>query len=136
MNNEMKAILTDGSTMKSTHIATLQLPGLSKLAIQIHIFLKTQTTPLIILGVLCYYGCTIPLDKQAMSIQKNGEEIIKGTRKKKKGMWEVTLGPQLSENVVNNILAQTSRPELSQYLHAAPFIPITEIVLKEIKKVS
>ena len=35
--NEMKAILPDGSTMESTHIATLQIPGLSKQAIQIYI---------------------------------------------------------------------------------------------------
>ena len=38
MENEMKARLPDVSTMESTHIATLQLPGLSKLARQIHTF--------------------------------------------------------------------------------------------------
>ena len=38
MENDMKERLPDGSTMDSTHIATLQLPGLSKRAIQIHIF--------------------------------------------------------------------------------------------------
>ena len=32
MENEMKARLPDGSTMEPTHIATLQIPGLSKLA--------------------------------------------------------------------------------------------------------
>ena len=32
MDTEMKSILLDGSTMESTHIATLQLPVLSKLA--------------------------------------------------------------------------------------------------------
>ena len=44
------------------------------------------------------------------------------------------LGPQQSENVVNNILAQTTKPELAQYLHAALFIPTTESLLKEIKQ--
>ena len=33
MENETKARLPDGSTMEYTHIATLQLPGLSKQAI-------------------------------------------------------------------------------------------------------
>ena len=56
------------------------------------------------MGVLCNDGCTITLEKIEMSIQKNGEEIIKGTINKKTGMWEVPLGPQQSENVVNNIL--------------------------------
>ena len=32
-------------------------------------------------------------------------------------MWEVPLGTQQSENVVHNILVQTSKTELAQYLH-------------------
>ena len=68
MNNKMKARLPDGSTMESTYIETLQLPGLSNLARHIRIFLKIQTAPLIASGVLCDYGCIIALDKQAMYI--------------------------------------------------------------------
>ena len=49
-------------------------------------------------------------------------------------MWEVPLGSQQSENVVNNIMAQTSKPELAQYLHAALFISTTESLLKATKK--
>ena len=37
MDNEIKARLTDGRIVESTHIAKLQLPGLSRLVIQIHI---------------------------------------------------------------------------------------------------
>ena len=69
-----------------------------------------------------------------MSIQKNGEEIIKGTRNKKTGMWEVPLGPQQSENVVNKILAQTSKPELAHYLHAALLSPTTASLIKAVKQ--
>ena len=72
MDNEIKARLPDGITMESTHIATVQLPGLIRIARQIHIFPKMHTDPLISLGVLCDDGCTITLDKQAMSVQKNG----------------------------------------------------------------
>ena len=60
----MKARLPDGSTMESTHIATLQLPGLSKQAKQIQIFPKMKTSPLISLGVLFDDGCTITLEKK------------------------------------------------------------------------
>ena len=49
-------------------------------------------------------------------------------------MWEVPLGPQQSENVVNNIMAQTSKPKLAQYLYEAIFSPTTEILLKAIKQ--
>ena len=50
-------------------------------------------------------------------------------------MWEVPLGPQQSENVMNNILKQNSKPELSQYLHAALFITTTASLHKVIKQV-
>ena len=110
MENDMKSRLPYGSTMESTCIATLQLPGLSKQARQIHILTKIQTASLTSLGVLCDDGCTITLDKQEMPIQKNGEEIIKGTRNKKTGMWEVPLVTQQSDNVVHNIMAKNSKP--------------------------
>ena len=47
----MTAGLPDGSTMDFSHVATLQLPGLTKKAIQIIIFTETITVPLISLGV-------------------------------------------------------------------------------------
>ena len=49
-------------------------------------------------------------------------------------MWEVPLGTQQSENVVNKILAQTSKPELAQYLYTSLFWPTTKILLKAIKQ--
>ena len=132
MENEMKSIIQYGSTMNSTHISTLQLPGPSKQARQIQIPPKMQIAPLILLGVLCDNVCTTTLDKQEISTHKNGEETIKGTRNKKTGMWEVPLGPQQSENAVNNIMAQTSRPELAQYLHGVIFNPTKASLLKAI----
>ena len=69
-----------------------------------------------------------------MSTRNNGEEVIKWTRNKNTGMWEEPLGPQQSENMVNTILAQTSKPELSQYLHAALFTPTTAILINAIKQ--
>ena len=52
INHEMKARLSDGSTMDSTHIATLQLLGLRRLARQIQIFLKNTDIPTNIIGSL------------------------------------------------------------------------------------
>ena len=53
MENDINARLPDGSTMDSTHIATLQLPVLKKQARRIHIFPKMQTAPLLSLRFLC-----------------------------------------------------------------------------------
>ena len=45
-------------------------------------------------------------------------------------MWEVPLGSQQSENLVNNLMAKTSKPELDQYLYSALFSPTKAILLK------
>ena len=44
-------------------------------------------------------------------------------------MWKVTLETQQSEMVANGILAQTTKPELTQYLHAAIYVPTTASLL-------
>ena len=69
--------------------------------------MKTET--LISLGVFYDDECTIKLDKQEMSVQNNGQQILKFTRNKKTGIWEVTLITQQSKPVVNNILSQTTK---------------------------
>ena len=94
ISNNIITRLPDGSTMESSHIATLQLPGLSKQARKVHIFPKMITSPPISLVVLCDYGFTITLDKQDMQVPKKGQEIIKGTRNKLTGMWVVPLETQ------------------------------------------
>ena len=79
----MATILPDRSTMESSDIATIKLPGLIKKDRHIHIPTKMMPTSLISLGVLCDDRYTITLDKKDMSVQKNGKEIIKGTRNMK-----------------------------------------------------
>ena len=93
----MKSRLPDGSTMESSHIATIQLPVISNKVRQIYIFPKMKTAPLILLGVLCDDGCTMTLDKQDTSVHKNGHEIMKGTKNRETVMWEVPLETQQSE---------------------------------------
>ena len=87
ISNETIARLPDGNTMESSHIATIQISGIIKQEMQIHILPNTKIAPLISLGLLCDGGCNITLDKKDMSVQKNGQEIIKGTRNKITGMW-------------------------------------------------
>ena len=50
---KMTSRIIDGSTIESSQITTLELPGIIKQASQIYIFPKIKTTPLIQLGVLC-----------------------------------------------------------------------------------
>ena len=92
-----------------------------------------KIAPLISVGVLCDDGCTIKLDKQEMSVQKNRKEIIKVTRNKKSGMWEVPLETQQPAALINNIMAKTSKLELAQYLNAAMFSPTKASLVKSTK---
>ena len=69
-----------------------------------------------------------------MSVHKNGQKLIKGASNNKNEMWEVPLETQQSKSVTNNIMEQTSKLELAQYLYAALFSPTTASLLKSIKK--
>ena len=95
-----------GITVDSSHITTQQLPGISKQARHVHNYPRNKTAPLILLRVMFDDGFTITTDKQYMSVQNNGQDIIKGTRNKKYGMWEVPLATQKSESVTNNVLGK------------------------------
>ena len=70
-----------------------------------------------------------------MSVHKDGKDIIKGTRNKKTGIYEVPLETQQSEYVINKILDQKNKPELVKYLHAELLIPTTAHIFKSIKQV-
>ena len=59
--------------MESSYIAILKQSDISNQSRQIHIFPKMKTAPLILLGFLCDNGGTIILDKQEMSVHKNGK---------------------------------------------------------------
>ena len=48
-------------------------------------------------------------------------------------MWEVTVESQQLNVLVNNILAQITKPELAQYFHATLFIPTTTSLLGAIR---
>ena len=62
-------------------------------------------------------GAPSHYNSKELQFKKKGQQIIKGTRNKQTGMWEVTLDTQKSKIVVNNILDQTTKLELAQYLH-------------------
>ena len=49
-------------------------------------------------------------------------------------MWEVPLETQQPGDVINNIIVQTSKPELAQYLNAALFRQTTASLIKATKQ--
>ena len=69
MPNTINAILPYGIKMELSHVATLQLPGLTKKSKNIHIIPKMRTFPLIFLGILCDDEFIITIDQQYISFQ-------------------------------------------------------------------
>ena len=120
--------------MESSHVAKVLLPDLNIEVRQIHICTTMRTSPLISLGFICDYRCIIKLEQYNITVQNNGKKILRGTSKKKTGMWEVPILTQQSKPTVNTILSQTSKPELEKYFHAAIFIPTKTVLLKEVKQ--
>ena len=89
ISNDMTERLVYGSTLDQSHIATIQLPGISKQAIQIHTCSKMKEAALTSLGVFCDDGYTITIYKHDISVQNNVQKIIKGIRNNQTGMWEL-----------------------------------------------
>ena len=130
ISSDLTASMPDVSTMELSYISTLQVLVLIIQANQMHIFPKIKIVPLISLGVLCGDGCTIPLEKKELSWTTNNK-IQKEQSNRNVGSF---LETQQSEAVANNILSQTTKPDLAQYLRAALFSQTTASLLKAIKK--
>ena len=58
-----------------------------------------------------------------MSVQNNGQRIIKGNRNKKNGIWGVPLETQQPAAVINNILVQKSKNRTSTLLSCSTVPP-------------
>ena len=115
-------------------MATLLLLGLNREVRQLRIFPIMITSPLISLGVLCYDVFTITLYRQNMLVQNNVLKLLRCTRNKQIGMWEVPMLIQESKPTVNNILDHTTKPELAKYIHAALFRSKNTNLLKAISQ--
>jgi hypothetical protein len=147
-NPGLPAQLPDGSLIRSSHSGILPLTSkLSTQAKTMHIFPQLQSGPLLSLGVFADDGCRIILTKTAIVIEKSYQPIvtnpiITGDRNVTTGMWEIDLGrtssPKQSNNqalpVINNVLAEATKPQLIQYYHAACFSPVQSTWIKAIQR--
>ena len=98
-----------------------------------------KTFPFIYLGVLCGDGCTITLDKKTTTVYKNGQQLLTWHRNKDTIMWEFPLLTHKFKAqtiaTVQNILSQTTKPELVKYYHDALFSPTNTSLLNLKNKV-
>jgi len=125
--------LPDGSTIASTHTATLTIPGLPRVAAQAHIFPDLHAGALLSVSQLCDNGCTVTFTAQHAQVHRHDCLLIQG-HCAASGLWHVPLPTWGSNNShkqatpVPTAAAFTALPvamqaDLSTFLHAACFSP-------------
>jgi hypothetical protein len=91
-NPRISVIVPNGGVLRSTHTATLNLPGLPASACAAHIFPHLASGSLISIGQLCDHGCTAHFNATTASIQLNGTTLLHGQRSSATGkLWHLDL---------------------------------------------
>ena len=129
-SNDMTERLPDGITMTSSDIQILQIPGLSKQARQIHISSKLKQPHYY--NWESYVMMVAPSQQKSNKFQKKNW-ITNNKRHQEQANRNVKGSPGDKKNA-NDILDQTTKPELAQYLHAVLFSPTKASLIKAIRK--
>ena len=129
----MVARIPYGSTMELSRTSTLQLPGLSRQARHIHFTQIFRTSPLISLGVLFDDRCTITLKSNKFHPKKSTTNNKSHQEQSNRNVGSSSGDTTTRKFVENTMLAQTTKPELPQYIHATLFSLTTESLIKAIK---
>ena len=134
-----RVILTDGSLMQATHKAELNLiPLLSTRTKIAHIFLHLQAGALISIGQLCDDGCISPFTTTNRSVHKQVEVVLEGNPNGEAGTWQVKLtppqGPTPTHQSANTLMADRTKPELTQWYNTTLFSSVKQTLIQAIKK--
>jgi hypothetical protein len=99
--------LSNGATMDSTHIASLDIPELSQEASMAHVFACMENHSLLSVVQLCNEGYYVTLKIDGVTIYNSTEKaILKGQRDLNTGLWRIKLRhekPQHTIYVANNV---------------------------------
>jgi len=125
--------LPDGSTITSTHMATLTIPGLLRGMAQAHIFPDLHAGALLSVSQLCDTRCMVTFTAQHAQVHQHARLLLQGERAAS-GLWHVPLPKQDSYDACNKVtptpiaaaftaLPVATQANLSAFLHAACFSP-------------
>ena len=107
--------LPDGSTVTSTHTATLDLPSLPQgSARNVHLF-PSFTGSLLSISVFCDAGLSVQFDSDQVTVRApHGPPILHGTRCPRTRLWFVNLPvtppPAVSAAAITPLLAPAGNP--------------------------
>jgi hypothetical protein len=127
------ATLPNGSTISSTHEATLPFPDLPAHALLAHIFPDLHGHALLSIGTFCDAGCTATFSATEVTIDYQGRTVLTGTRDPP-GLWKTTQQPTTAttEYMANGAYSSQLKSNAVKFLHAACFSPTTSTWTKAI----
>jgi hypothetical protein len=84
--------IPNGTTIASTHTATLNLPSLPHPERQAHILHGLAHHSLLSVGQMCDSGCSITFTENKVTVTHRATKILTGQRDKESGPWRLSLG--------------------------------------------
>ena len=87
INPSLVIMLPDGSTITSSHTASLKIPFLPEEAYTARIFPTLTSGSLISIGQLSDSDCTAFFDTSTVTIQRHGQTVLTGTRLPATRLW-------------------------------------------------
>jgi hypothetical protein len=118
--------IPNSTTIQSSHTCSLLLTGLPPQERKAHILTVLVHNSLISMGQLCDNGCTITIAHDQVTVTKNKECVMRGSRDPKSRLWRVDLKQKLERHEIQYIHAhdKNNQKYLINYLHAACFSPV------------
>jgi hypothetical protein len=86
----LKINLSDGTTIRSTHVCDIQIPGLPQ-TLTGHIVPSLKIASLIGIRPLCKAGCKFVFDNEKCEVWYNGTVILAGTKDQATDLWTLPI---------------------------------------------
>jgi hypothetical protein len=127
--------MPNGTTIQSSHTCNLLLTRLPPQARQAHILPGMVHNSLILVGQLCDNGCSVTLTHDQVTVTKNKECVMRGSRDPKSRLWRVDLKQKFEKHEIqcNHAHDNNIQKYLINYLHAACFSTVKSTWITAIK---
>jgi hypothetical protein len=122
----MDVSIPNGTIMSSTHSATLPFSQLPQTATDMHIY-PNLPTPLLSIGKFCDAGYKAIFDAKSVTIQKDLQTILSGTRNYQ-GLWTIPIPRPLAQ--ANFTVYDATTKQIIKFLHRSLWSPTKSTVLK------
>jgi hypothetical protein len=131
----LNANMPNSTTIKSSHTCDLLLTDVPPQARKVHILPGLVHNSLISVGQLCDNECSVTFTQEQVTVPKNRECVMYGSRDSRSRLWRVDLKQRFETNRVQcyHTHDNSNQKYLINYLHAACFSPVKSTWITAIK---